>query len=170
MRSTPLAGSTFSIESAVCSVIFLIVSGRASQYSDMTKSHVFGGALMILMTIFGNLLAITFRYSPNQSFSLSSLCGGCILTTPTPRSFANVRTWSNCFLVSLRSGAESETTGRSIDVMSESIYPASQVSYISKSTDRSIPSYPDCFARENILCRPYPASDEVERRSKVMSN
>ena len=35
MRSTPLSGSTFSIESAVCSVIFLMVSGLASPYSDM---------------------------------------------------------------------------------------------------------------------------------------
>ena len=76
MRSTPLSGSTFSMESAVWAVIFLMVSGRASPYSDMIKSHVFGGALIILMITFGYFCAIIWRYSQNQSRSLSRRCGG----------------------------------------------------------------------------------------------
>lgn len=61
IRSTPLDGSTLAIERAVCSVIFLIVSGRASPYSEMIKSQVFGGALIILIVIFGYFVVMIFR-------------------------------------------------------------------------------------------------------------
>lgn len=111
MRSTPLDGSTLLIERAVCSVIFLIVSGLASPYSEIRNSHVFGGAFTILMIMFGYFAWSVLRESPNQPFSLSSLCGGWMFTIQTPSSLASSRMISSCFFVRRLSGAVIDFTG-----------------------------------------------------------
>lgn len=165
MRSTPLSGSTFSMERAVCSVIFLIVSGRASPYSDMIKSHVFGGALTILIVIFGYFAVSILSPSQNHSLSRSVRWGGAKFTIFTSRRSASSRISPDCFLVILLEGAVMLKIGRLYLPESTWRYIASTVSKKSKSTERSIPSHHASFARENTLSSPYPVRDLVERRN-----